>query len=225
MASRSYINEEELANNPAARVPVCLCLDLSGSMQGTKLTELQKGVELFFEAIKEDELAVDAAEIAIVGFNNQATCLLDFAPIDMQSVPKLSAGGGTYMGEGVNLALEKLEERKSLYRKLGIQYYQPWIVLMTDGEANGSRSELSAAMEKTTRLVNERKLTVFPIAIGSQADMQTLKGFSPSRDPLRLEGLRFGEFFQWLSQSISRTSVSNPGESVDLPSPKGWASL
>jgi len=232
------------ANNPAARVPVCLCLDLSGSMGAieggnyvstgrivredgvdweiveggiSRLSELQKGIELLFEAIRDDEMAVDAAEIAIVGFDDRARCILDFNHIDAQKIPTLHCQGETAMGEGVNMALRMLEERKQFYRSKGIQYYQPWLVLMTDGENNGSIVELSQAIEKTTSMINNNKLTIFPIGIGAEADMQTLARFSPKRPPMRLNGLKFKEFFQWLSQSISRTSVSKPGERVPLP--------
>ena len=248
----SYINESDLANNPSTRLPVCLCIDLSGSMNAvedgtyentgrqevidgklytivkggtTRLDELQKGIELLFKAIREDDTAVDAAEIAIVGFSNKAECILNFDHIEDQKIPHLEASGATAMGEGVNLALRLLEERKSLYKRNGIQYYQPWLVLMTDGENNGSAETLKGAIDKTCDMVNKGKLVVFPIGIGQEADMQTLKMFSPKRDALRLKGLKFQEFFLWLSQSISKTSVSTPGDKVELPSPKGWGEL
>ena len=248
----TYINTIDVTNNPSTRVPVCLCLDLSGSMGtieggdfcstgryeiidgneyeivegGTsRLDELQKGIEMLFDAIREDEMAIDAAEIAIVGFDDSARCILDFNHIENQHLPRLQATGNTAMGEGVNLALKLLEDRKAFYRSKGIQYYQPWLVLMTDGENNGSPIELNSAIEKTVSLINERKLTIFPIGIGDEADMETLKKFSPNRAPMKLQGLKFKEFFLWLSQSISRTSVSKPGEKVSLPDPGGWGTL
>ncbi len=248
----NYINEADLANNPTTRVPVCLCLDLSGSMGevesgsytetgrqemidgklydivtgGTsRLDELQKGIELLFQAIREDDMAVDAAEIAIVGFSSKAKCILDFGHIEDQKIPHLEASGSTAMGEGVKLALHLLEERKLLYKRNGIQYYQPWLVLMTDGANNGSSEILKEAIDKTCDMVNNGKLTIFPIGIGKEADMQTLKMFSPKRDPLRLKGLNFQEFFSWLSQSISKTSVSTPGDKVILDPPTGWGEL
>lgn len=248
----SYINETDLANNPATRIPVCLCLDLSGSMGeieggnytetgrqkmidgklynivtgGTsRLAELQKGIELLFQAIRKDDIAVDAAEIAIVGFSNKAKCLLDFGHIDDQKIPHLQAEGSTAMGEGVKLALNMLEERKAVYKRNGIQYYQPWLVLMTDGANNGSNLVLKEAIDKTCDMVNSGKLTIFPIGIGKEADMETLKKFSPKGDPLRLKGLKFQEFFTWLSQSMSKTSASNPGDKVIFDLPKGWGEL
>ena len=76
-------------------------------------------------------------------------------------------------------------------------------------------------------MVNSKKLTIFPIGIGSVADMDTLSRFSPQRMPLHLKEMRFKEFFQWLSQSVARTSMSMPGEKIklDIDGLKGWADL
>lgn len=249
----NYLSKnEDLVNNPATRVPICLCLDLSGSMytveggdykqtgrtekidgkvynivEGgtTRLDELQKGIDKFFSAIKDDEMAIDAAEIAIVGFNDDAEKLLDFNHIEKQVVPTLEAHGETSLGKGVNLALKLLEERKQLYKDNGIQYWQPWLVIMTDGDNTGSSEELNTAINKISQLVNAGKLVVFAIAIGKEANSETLAKLSPKRRPLHLKGLKFGEFFTWLSKSVSRTSVSQLGDKVSLPPIDDWGTL
>lgn len=254
MTSNNLLRVQDLVNNPTPRVPICLCLDTSGSMGAvegecvatgetvfedgktwnvvtggtSRIDELISGVHQFYDAIREDEMAVYSAEICIVTFNNDATCVMDFANIERQEeLPVLPATGDTAMGEGVNLALDLLEKRKQEYKDKGVDYYQPWLVLMTDGEPNGSRVELDRAIQRTTDMINSNKLTIFPIGIGDETDMTTLNSFSPKRPALKLQGLKFGEFFAWLSQSVSRVSQSTPGESVklDLEAIKGWAEL
>ena len=98
---------------------------------------------------------------------------------------------------------------------------------MTDGEPNGDAEELSKAINRTANLVNQKKLTVFPIGIGKGADMEVLAKFSPKRSPLKLQGLKFKEFFAWLSKSVSKTSQSTPGETIklDIEGIKGWGDL
>ena len=229
MDNNLLVRIEDLVNNPTARVPVCLCLDTSGSMDGQPINELNEGVRLFYEAIKEDETALYSAEISIITFGgNNAECIADFASLELQpNAPELSASGMTPMGEAVNMALDLLERRKDEYKDRGVDYYQPWLVLMTDGEPNGDKSELSRAINRTVELVNQKKLTVFPIGIGAYADMNVLGQFSPKRPPLKLQGLKFREFFAWLSKSVSKTSQSTPGESVklDVEGIKGWGEL
>lgn len=207
------IRTQELVENPTARVPVCLVLDTSGSMSGDPIRELSEGVNLFFEAIKDNEVARYSAEIAIVTFGGSATKALDFAGIDSQVVPTLYASGNTPMNEGVNMALDLLEQRKNEYKSYGVQYYQPWMVLMTDGAPDSYPAE---AIQRTVELVNARKLSIFPIGIGTGADMSMLQNFSPNKPPLRLKGLSFKAFFEWLSQSVSRVSQSVPGDVIVL---------
>lgn len=228
MDNNLLVRLEDLVNNPTARVPVCLCLDTSGSMCGMPIDELNEGVRLFYEAIREDETALYSAEVSVVTFGGNAQCIADFASLEVQpNAPTLTADGMTPMGEAVNMGLDLLEQRKDEYKDRGVDYYQPWLVLMTDGAPNGDSAELSRAINRTVDLVNQKKLTVFPIGIGSDADMNVLAQFSPKRPPLKLQGLKFREFFAWLSKSVSKTSQSTPGESVklDVEGIKGWGEL
>lgn len=229
MDNNLLVRLEDLENNPTARVPVCLCLDTSGSMAGDAIDELNEGVRLFYEAIREDETALYSAEISIVTFGgNTAECIEDFASLERHPKPPvLYANGMTPMGEAVNLGLDLLEQRKRDYKNKGVDYYQPWLVLMTDGEPNGDYDELLRAIGRTVDMVEQKKLSVFPIGIGHDADMATLAKFSPNRLPLKLQGLKFREFFAWLSRSVSKTSQSTPGESIklDMEGIKGWGEL
>lgn len=251
-----FLRLEDLVNNPTARVPVCLCLDTSGSMARvvggdirqtgeqvfedgrmwnvvtggvTAIDELNDGVRTFYDELRDDEVAQFSAEICVVSFGGKAELVMDFANLDRQTdFRRLTAKGDTPMGEAVNLALDCLEARKKEYQSKGVDYYQPWLVLMTDGSPDGSSpAELERAVRRTVDLVKNRRLTVFPIGIGPEADMAVLGRFSPARTPLRLRGTKFREFFQWLSQSVSRTSMSMPGENVPLDKDgiMGWKEL
>ncbi|MFJ3466180.1 VWA domain-containing protein [Pseudomonas sp. NPDC090201] len=213
MKEEFILSQEDLVDNPTARIPICLVLDVSGSMDGEPLRELQAGVQMFYEAIREDEVAQYAAEISIVTFGSEAKRTVDFMAIDRQDVPALVADGSTAMGQGVNLALDLLEVRKADYQRAGVDYYQPWMVVMTDGEPT---DDISQASKRIHSLSAEKKLTVFPIAIGPGANLDKLAMLSPGRPPLRLKGLNFKEFFMWLSRSVSRVSQSTPGETVTL---------
>ncbi|MEE3423031.1 MAG: VWA domain-containing protein [Succinimonas sp.] len=224
----SLLRNEDLVNNPTPRVAVCLCLDVSGSMMGAPINELNRGVQLFFDAIREDETALYAAEIAIVTFGTNVECVRDFCSLTVQpNPPILRAYGSTPMGEAVNLALDKLNKRKNDYKNAGVDYYQPWLVLMSDG-APDRNDHLIRAKEATEKLITERKLAVFSIGIGKDADLNELSAFSqPKRPALRLASLKFREFFEWLSKSVSSTSQSTPGETVPLDTNgiSGWAEL
>lgn len=224
MHEEFVLRQQELVENPTARIPICLVLDVSGSMAGASIAELQAGVDLFFKAIREDDVAQYAAEIAIVTFGGGVQKKLDFLAISRQQVPDLYADGDTPMGEAVSMALDLLEARKTEYRNAGVDYFQPWMVVMTDGQPTDS---IDLASTRIRDLVKSKKLTVFPIAIGEDADLGQLSRLSPTRPPLKLQGLNFREFFLWLSRSVSRVSQSTPGESVTLDTDgiKSWGQV
>ncbi|WP_456449728.1 vWA domain-containing protein [Hydrogenimonas sp.] len=214
--------QEELFENPDPRLPVCLVLDVSGSMTGAPIAELQRGVETFFESVLSDDVARGSAEVAIVTFGGEVAAPLDFRAVENQRIPVLEAGGMTPMGQAVETALGMLEARKSEYRNAGVDYYQPWMVLMTDGIPT---DDISDASRRISELAESRKITVFPIAIGD-ADTEVLERLGGGRKPLRLQGLRFAEFFTWLSRSVAKVSQSIPGERVELPEGlESWAAL
>jgi len=218
------IRTNDLLENPTPRVPVCLVLDTCGSMSGAPVNELESGLRSFLDAIRNDDMARHAAEISIVTFNDVAVQTMDFASIDRQQTPVLAAGGSTAMGSAVDMALNLLNKRKEAYQTSGVDYYQPWLVLMTDGQPTDA---IESAVRRCQQAVNERKLSIYAIGIGTGADMNTLARFSPKRQPLKLQGLSFTNFFEWLSKSIARVSASTPGESVplDVNGLKGWAEI
>lgn len=214
------IKINELTENPTARVPICLCLDTSGSMTGNPIRELTQGVAKFYAEIKSNKLARYSADICIITFGTEVTKRVDFRDVEKQFVPELQAGGLTPMGQAVIKALDTLDFRKQEYKAVGVDYYQPWLVLMTDGQAT---DDISLAAQEVSQLVSGRRLTVFPIGIGEGANMTELARFSPGRDPIRLQGLAFAEFFTWLSKSVVKTSASSPGEKISLPDNTKWA--
>lgn len=213
------LRQRDLITNPTTRLPVCLCLDTSGSMIDEPISELNKGIKFFFDAIQGDEVAKYSVELSIVAFDTNAVKLLDFANIDRQTVPILTANGLTAMGQGVELALNLLEERKREYSSKGVDYYQPWLVLMTDGEPTDN---ISNAVSRVQTLAGNRKLTVFSVAIGDNANKKILSQFSTLKDNMILKVTSaeyFKEFFEWLSQSALIASQSMPGDKPKLPSP------
>ena len=211
-----------------SQLPINLCLDTSGSMRGHSINELNAGMRMFYDTVRNDSESRYVADISIVTFGcNGTQCIQDFAHVDERPAPpSLKAEGMTPMGEAVNLSLDMLDNRRNYYKGVGVSYYHPWLVLMTDGDPNGVKAELSRAIGRTRDLVNHNKLVVFPLAIGNQANVKTLAQFSPKMRPVVLKGLNFKGFFEWLSMSVHEVSTSKPGDSVQLPKVDGsWGSI
>lgn len=223
---------KDLFDNPCQRLPVCLCLDISGSMGNNgKIDQLNRGVALFYKSIQDDEITTNSAEISVVTFGGYppvAKCVRDFARVDIQQTPPvLTASGYTPLGEGVNLALDLLEKRKESYRKAGISYFRPWLIIMSDGNPEGhSPAELIRAQQRVAKMTAGKGVLSLPISIGNYDNPELAKFGDGAL--LHLKEDSFSNFFKWLHKSVSESSSSTPGEEPDfkklLADAKSWSS-
>lgn len=109
-------------DNPSVRLPLALVLDTSGSMEWGNpkpIDLLNQGLRTLKEEIENDEIALMTLELSMINCGKQVKEINQFDNIYNIDIPELQASGGTPLGESVELALEKLEERKKLYKKRG----------------------------------------------------------------------------------------------------------
>jgi uncharacterized protein YegL len=214
--------KDDLIVNPTPRCACILVLDVSGSMSGEPISELNKGLLDFINEVKEDELAQYSVEVGIVTAGGGVRQELPITPVHLiETIDTFDADGDTPLGGAVRTALHMLNERKNEYKKKGVPYYQPWLVLISDGEPNDDWIE-AANMAYTMSL--NRKLVAMSVGV-SDANLDVLAKFS-SRPVKKLAGLKFKEFFVWLSASMARVSNSASTTSqVILPATDGWDSI
>ena len=210
----------DFASNPEPRCPCVLLLDVSGSMNGRPLDELNAGLATFKAALAEDALALKRVEVGIVTFG-PVNVELPFTSAATFYPPTLQAQGDTPMGAAITQALNMVEDRKREYRENGISYYRPWVFLITDGAPTDSWQAAAAAVREGEA---SKKFAFFAIGVKG-ADMSVLRQISSAREPLSLDGLKFRELFSWLSSSLRSVSKSTPGTEVSLEAPKGWAAV
>jgi len=221
--SRRLEEAVDFAENPEPRCPCILLLDVSGSMSGAPINALNDGLRIFREELNKDGLAKKRVEVAIVTFESTVKVVQDFVTADRFQPPTLKVGGLTYMGEGINKALEILHVRKALYKANAISYYRPWVFMITDGSP--SDNEVVDRAAQRIRDEEIRKGVAF-FGVGVEGvDMPRLSQILIERTPVKLQGLNFAEMFLWLSRSMSRVSHSKLDEQVPLEPPKGWGSV
>lgn len=210
----------EFAENPEPRCPCLLLLDTSGSMQGAPIAELNQGLLTFREELLADSMAVKRVEVGVVAFGPVRT-LSEFVTADLFQAPLLDAASDTPMGAAVLAGIEMVRARKQAYRQNGVSYYRPWVFLITDGEPTDEWAEAARQVHE-----GEQGKAFMFFAVGVEgANLDKLAKMSV-RQPLRLKGLRFGDLFSWLSNSLGAVSRSSPGDDIPLQNPttpEGWA--
>jgi uncharacterized protein YegL len=210
------------ADNPEPRCPSLLILDVSGSMQGEPIKQLRDGVDVYRDSLFADELARKRVEVAVLTFGGTVNLLHPFVTVDSLSSLDFRAEGDTPMGQAVVEGLRSLETQKGVYKANGINYYRPWVFLITDGGPTDAHTDFWSNAINLVKEGEARKAFSF-FAVGVEGANFEMLGRLCVRQPLKLKGMEFKKLFQWLSASQQAISRSTPGDTVKLVSPLGWA--
>ena len=211
----------EFADNPEARCPIVLILDVSFSMKGHKLDTVKHALSKFRDIIREDPVTALRADVAVIDFAGTARVVQDFTNGTDFEPPDLKLRGYTNFSKAINLALDIIEARKHSYRDGGIAYYRSLAYFLTDGEPeHDNRRDLDRAAVRLVEMEENRSIAFFAFAISdgrNRADMKALAKLSP-RQPVELTNMeQLDGSIQWLSRSVAAVSQSQPGENIRLP--------
>ena len=217
----------EFVDNPEPRCPCVLLLDTSGSMRGQAIAALNQGVELLAEELNADSLARERIELAVITFGDEVQVIQDFVSPAAFMPPRFEADGNTPMGRAVLAGCEVLEERKHAYQSAGVNYFRPWMFLITDGEPTDYNTDMwRKAVELSRQAEASRSFIFYGVAVNDANQSKLNELCPPHRPAQKLRGLNFGELFSWLSCSLRSVSLVNPGVARPvLPPITDWALL
>lgn len=197
----------------------CACslvLDVSGSMSGEPMEQLNMGLQQFYIDILQDITALSRLEVQLITFSDVIRLENDFALMDEDYVmPHLKASGSTRLVDGVRAAIKSIEARKVWYKESGQTYYRPYIILISDGSPDQGQ-DVKGLAEEIRRGVENKNFNFWSFGVGN-VNMNVLKELShPNFPPLMLKGLEFIKFFKWLSNSMGAVTHSKEGEKIDI---------
>ena len=197
------------AKSPNNYQKPCLCvlvLDVSSSMEGKKIVELNNGLQEFYKEVYKNNEAAEKIEMCLITFGSEVKCIQEPAKVDDFKMPTLEASGTTKLVDGINMAIKQVELRKEYYRKYSPQYSRPMIIVITDGEPDAGQDIIGLDKKvKSDMLAN--KYTLHTIGT-SDCDFNIIAKFCPKQMIYEVNGINWSRFFKWLTNTVLMSGLS-----------------
>ncbi|HBC3860730.1 vWA domain-containing protein [Vibrio parahaemolyticus] len=193
---------------PTAKpLPVILLLDVSSSMSGDKIENLNKAVEDMLDTFAQEEKMETEILVSVITFGNQVELQVPYTKASQVQWQGLQANGMTPMGTALKMAKAMIEDKETTPSRA----YRPTIVLVSDGQPNDSWER---PLEYFISEGRSSKCDRMAMAIGRDADETVLKRFieGTPHDLFYAENAgQLHEFFQRVTMSVTmRTQSKNP---------------
>lgn len=198
------------------RLPIFVLLDVSESMAGDGLRQLQQGIERMVTGLRRDPHALESVYLSAIAFAGKARTLAPLTELATFYPPRLPLGSGTSLGAGMLHLMDEIDRNvatSTLERKGD---WRPVVYLMTDGKPT---DDIEPAVRRWHAQYAHR-VTLVAIAIGAHASLTALHRFTDN--VLRLDATTeddFKRFVDWVTMSVvaqSRTVSDASGGKVSL---------
>lgn len=208
MSETNTFNPEKFKTPSPKPLPVILLLDVSGSMSGDKIDNLNKAVENMLQAFAEEEKSMETEIlVSVITFGDQASLYLSYTRASKVQWHKLMADGLTPMGSAITIAKNMIEDKKITTSGA----YRPVVVLVSDGQPN---DKWEKPLDKFISEGRSSKCDRMAMAIGRDADKKVLERFiegTPHKLFCAENAAQLHEFFQRVTMSVTlRTKSKNP---------------
>lgn len=187
------------------RLPVYFLIDVSESMVGEPIQQVQEGMKMIVQELRTDPYALETAFISIIAFAGKAKSLSPLTELYRFYPPTFPIGGGTSLGKALNFLMDEMD--KTLVKTTAEQKgdWKPIVFLFTDGTPTDNPTPAFDRWNNKYR----GKANLIAISIGNNADTQLLGQISDNVMRLNTNGeMSFKAFFKWVTASIKATSVS-----------------
>ena len=187
------------------RLPIYFLIDISESMVGEQIQQVEEGMATIIKAIKQDPYAIETVWISIIVFAGQAKTLVPLQEVVSFYPPKFPIGSGTSLSKGLGHLMFEL--RKNIVKTtMEIKGdWKPIVFLFTDGTPT----------DDTTIAINEWKLnwqkTANMVAISFGDNVNTSLLAQLTENVLKFDNSNpedYTKFFKWVTDSIKTSSIS-----------------
>lgn len=187
------------------RLPIFLLVDVSESMAGENLRQMQEGLERLIRTLRADPYALETAYVSVIAFAGKAKTLTPLVELYQFYPPRLPLGSGTSLGNAMNHLMNEIERtvHRSSAEKKGD--WRPVVYLLTDGKPT---DDIEPAIKRWRRDFEQRSNLV-AIGIGKHVSLTALKRFTDNAMIIDVTTeYDFKRFIDWISQSVANQSRS-----------------
>ncbi len=187
------------------RLPIYFLIDVSESMIGEPIEQVQDGISSIIQELRTDPYALETAFISIIAFAGKAKTLVPLTELFKFRAPTFPIGGGTSLGHAMDFLMKDIDfsVQKTTTDIKGD--WKPIVFLFTDGSPTDNPTRSFQKWNEKYR----NKCNLIAISIGDNADTQVLGKITDN--VLRLKDTdrsSFKQFFKWITASIKTSSVS-----------------
>ena len=92
------------------RLPVYIVVDISESMAGENLRQMQEGISRLVNQLRRDPYALESVYLSVIAFAGAAGTLAPLTELMSFYSPRLPIGSGTSIGAALNHLMDSLEK-------------------------------------------------------------------------------------------------------------------
>lgn len=165
----------QIINRGEYHIPVSVVLNVSWKDSEEYKRTVSQTVTEFLDAAKADSFASGRLELCLIASNNGGQILKSFrapASLSVPTMDSLKRKGKKDIDAAIQEALCQIEQRITLYKKLGVpNYYSPSLYIFSSGD---NLPLNNTTIELIRRKQNKRKLLCFSVSLTDPADCSAL---------------------------------------------------
>lgn len=187
------------------RLPIYFLVDVSESMIGTPIEQVQDGMRTIIQDLRVDPYALETVFVSIIAFAGKAVSLSPLTELYKFYPPVFPVGGGTSLGAGLDFLMDDIERSVQKTTAQAKGDWKPIIFLFTDGNPTDSYDRALRRWNDKFR----RHCNFVAISIGDNVNTEILGRITENVLLLKkTDKESFRKFFKWVTASIKTSSVS-----------------
>jgi uncharacterized protein YegL len=190
------------------RLPIYFLIDVSESMVGEPIEQVQDGMATIIKELRTDPYALETVWVSVIVFAGQPKTIAPLQEIISFYPPKFPIGSGTSLCSGLGHLMYEL--KKNIHPTTTEQKgdWKPIVFLFTDGVPTDSLNDLQAVIAEWKQKW-QRSANMVVVSFGKHTDNSLLGQLTENVLYFDNSDINaYKQFFKWVTASIKTSSIS-----------------